>query len=601
MRKLILLVSVCTLVFGCQKEQDQEKADTIYFGGDIVTMEGESPEYVEALAVKNGKILFVGPENEAMGFSSDSTHLVDIKNNTLIPGFYDPHSHVVFQSAKFGCVNLDPYPIGDIRTIPDIQRKLREHIDQKKPKTGTTIIGWGYDDTGLEEMRHPNRDDLDAVSTEHAIVLMHISSHLITCNSKALELAGISADTKDPNGGKIQRRPGSDEPLGVMEEQAMFLLMKILPIPTMDEAINLMKQGLLNYAAEGITTCQDGNTMPDAMKLLQVMEAQNKLPIDVISYPMYKFTTDSLLSEIAKDFNATDRLITKGIKLTVDGAIQGYTAYLSEPYFVQPEGSSEVEKAGCMNEFGGQLVTGETSHTETEKVAIKDFEGYRGYPSMTQEEIEGWIRKADEKGVQLIVHCNGDAAVDVLIGALNNVRGKTPRPDLRTTIIHSQTIRDEQMDYAAENGIILSFFPIHIEFWGDRHESLFLGKERAERINPANTALRKGAKITLHHDAPIAHCGMLPVISAAVNRLTSGGKLLGADERITPYQALCAVTRDAAYQSFEDDRKGTLTKGKLADLVILDENPLKGDPKKIKNIKVLETIKEGVSIYKNKE
>ncbi|HBU78234.1 MAG TPA: amidohydrolase, partial [Muricauda sp.] len=176
-------------------------------------MEGEFPEYIEALAVKNGKILFAGPENEAMGFSSDSTRLVDIMNKTMIPGFYDPHSHVVFQSAKFGCVNLDPYPIGDVRTIPDIQRKLREHINQKKPKTGTTIIGWGYDDTGLEEMRHPNRDDLDAVSTEHAIVLMHISSHLITCNSKALELAGISAGTKDPNGGKIQRRPGSNQPL----------------------------------------------------------------------------------------------------------------------------------------------------------------------------------------------------------------------------------------------------------------------------------------------------------------------------------------------------------------------------------------------------
>jgi len=268
---------------------------------------------------------------------------------------------------------------------------------------------------------------------------------------------------------------------------------------------------------------------------------------------------------------------------------------------VGPEASSGVKEAGCMSKFGGQLVTGENSHAVSESIVIEDIDDYRGYPTMTQDEIEDWIRRADEKEVQLIVHCNGDAAIDLLIRALKSIRGKTPRPDLRTTIIHSQTIRDEQIDYAADNGIILSFFPIHIEFWGDRHRSLFLGNERAERINPANTAIQKGAKITLHHDAPIAKCGMLSVISAAVNRRTSGGELLGADEKITPYQALCAVTRDAAYQSFEENRKGTLSKGKLADLVILDNNPIKVDPKEIKNIKVLETIKEGVSIYKNEE
>ena len=187
--------------------------------------------------------------------------------------------------------------------------------------------------------------------------------------------------------------------------------------------------------------------------------------------------------------------------------------------------------------------------------------------------------------------------VDVLIDDLKNVRGDNPRPDLRTTIIHAQTIRDDQMDYAGANGLILSFFPIHVKFWGDRHEQLFLGPERAERINPSNTAIQKGVTITLHHDAPVAQWGMLPVVSAAVNRITSTGKLLGANERISPYQALCAVTRDAAFQSFEEERKGTLTAGKLADLVILDKNPLKIDPLEIENIQVMETIKEGESIY----
>jgi predicted amidohydrolase YtcJ len=222
----------------------------------------------------------------------------------------------------------------------------------------------------------------------------------------------------------------------------------------------------------------------------------------------------------------------------------------------------------------------------------------RGYPGMKQEDVDEWVRKSDEGGFQILAHCNGDAAIDMIINALKKVRGDNPRPDLKTVIIHSQTIRYDQMDYAAENGLILSFFPIHVEFWGDRHRDLFLGPERAERINPSNTALKKGIKVTLHHDAPIAHWGMLPVISSAVNRVTSSGELLGSNERITPYQALSAVTRDAAFQYSESDRKGTLDEGKLADLVILDENPLKVEPMKIKEIDVLETIKEGKTIYK---
>lgn len=188
--------------------------------------------------------------------------------------------------------------------------------------------------------------------------------------------------------------------------------------------------------------------------------------------------------------------------------------------------------------------------------------------------------------------------IDVLIEAVKAARPVQPHPELRTTIIHAQTIREDQLDFAAAQGLVPSFFPIHITYWGDRHRELFLGPERADRISPAKSALNRNMKFTLHHDAPIAGIGMLPVAVAAVNRVTSSGQALGFDQRITAFEALRAITVDAAWQYFEEDRKGTLEVGKLADLVILSADPLAEDPMKMADIEVLETIKEGETVYK---
>jgi hypothetical protein len=196
------------------------------------------------------------------------------------------------------------------------------------------------------------------------------------------------------------------------------------------------------------------------------------------------------------------------------------------------------------------------------------------------------------------VHTNGDAATDILIEAVKVARSGQPRPDLRLTIIHAQTIREDQLDFAAAQGLVPSFFPIHITYWGDRHRDIFLGPERAARISPAKSALNRNMKFTLHHDAPIAGIGMLPVAAASVNRVTSSGQLLGADQRVTAFEALRAITADAAWQYFEEDRKGTLEVGKLADLVILSADPLAEDPMKMGDIEVLETIKEDRTIFR---
>ncbi len=573
-------------------------ADTVYHGGPIVTMTTEE-DGVEALAVKNGRILCLGSKSDVMVCAGAETKIVDLKGRCLMPGFIDPHSHVVLQSAKFATVNLDPRPIGTVGSIADIQRLLREHIKKNNVEPGKWIIGWGYDDTGIEDMRHPVREDLDAVSTEHPILLVHISCHLCTGNSLLMQEIGVSQDTEDPEGGKIQRKPGSREPNGVLEELAMLHVVKKLPAPTPEKAMDMIEQGLQYYAAAGITTAQDGATGPGAVNLLEAMDAQGRLPIDVIVYPIYKSVDNAVLDVIAADKGVTRRVRRGGVKLTIDGSIQGYTAFLSKPYYVQPgETAPRQDKCFCEN-TEHIFVSDDTPSAQAEEKTSPE-QGHRGYANMELEEVKEWINRCDRQDIQVLAHTNGDAATDILIEAVETVRRDKPRPDLRTTIIHAQTMREDQLDTAARHGMVPSFFPIHITFWGDRHRDIFLGPDRARRISPARSALDRGMKFTLHHDAPVAGIGMLPVASASVNRLTSGGNKLGEEQCITVFEALRAITSDAAWQYFEEDIKGTLEIGKYADFVILSDNPLAVEPEKIGEIEVLETIKQGSRIYQAK-
>jgi len=598
---MILRLLTLSIVLGAQSCSSAESADTIYFGGPILTMIGDG-DRVEAIAVGGGRILAAGNTEDVMAFRGSQTQVVDLDGNCLMPGFIDPHSHVALQSAKFSTVNLDPYPIGDVKSISDIQRKLKAYIEEEKPEPGKWVFGWGYDDTGLEDMRHPNRDDLDAVSLEHPILLVHISSHLAACNSKALEMAGITADTPDPEGGVYQRRPDSRELNGVMEETAWMSFVTKIPPPTKEQSLGMLRDGLDYYAAAGITTACEGASSAGVMKLLRALDQEGKLQIDVVSYPVYKVATEDVIEDIARNWKTPARFRPGGIKLVLDGSIQGYTAFLKEPYYKQLEVEA-LEGDACESEAVDKLFLHTEKPAGQPPVYAEQSEksGNRGYASMTPGDIVKWVRLCNEKSIPIHAHCNGDAAIDLLLEALNTVYGDRPRPELRNVIIHSQTIREDQLDAAVAHGLIPSFFPIHVFFWGDRHRDLFLGPERAMRLDPARSALDRGLKITLHHDAPIAGIDMLPVAAAAVNRLTTSGKLLGPDERITPYEALRAITKDAAWQYFEEDRKGTLEAGKLADLVILDKDPLAVDPMSMKDIKVLETIKEGQVIYKRSE
>ena len=575
------------------------KADAIYFGGPILTMLSDG-DRAEALAVQNGHILAVGPRLGVMAHQGPDTRMVDLQGKTLMPGFIDSHSHVAPQSAKFATANLDPKPIGEAGSIADIQRILKAWIKNKNLEPGEWVIGWGYDDTGIAEQRHPNRDDLDAVSTEHPIVLVHISAHIVTGNSQMLSVAGITADTKNPEGGVIQRKPGGNEPNGVLEENAKLLIMRHLPKPTPEKAMTLIENGLRCYAEAGITTAQDCMTSKGTLRIFQAMEAQGRLPIDLICWPRYSTVDDAAMNTMITGKASAGRLRIGGMKMTLYGSIQGYTAFLIEPYYVQPGGQAAVTDPSETEQVARMFIADDNGTDDAPTSPPPPGKAYRGYANMTQEQVEQVVRRCDDNRLQFQAHANGDAAADLLLKSIEAVRGAKPRPDLRSTIVHAQMMRDDQLDAAARQGLTLSFFPYHVYFWGDRHRDQFLGPQRAARIDPSRSALNRNLKITLHHDAPIVGISMLNVAWAAVNRVTSSGQRLGPEERITPFEAFRAITADAAWQNFEETRKGTLEAGKLADLVVLSADPLAIDPMKIKDIQVLQTIKEGNAVYTRK-
>src|SRR5699024_4954058 len=482
---------------------------------------------------------------------------VNLKGKTLMPAFIDPHSHisVVAQTAFMA-------DLSETKDFEDIQNVLKEYIKDKNLSEKDSLIGFGYDHNFLTEEAHPTKEVLDEVSETNPIFILHASAHMGVVNSAALELAKINEQTKDPAGGVVGREEDGSEPNGYLEEAAMDLIQGPVFANIEMDFNELIVEAQNEYLENGITTAQDGASTPDVVQLLEGLANEDLLDLDVISYPLISADGQNTLKKHPEiDNKYKNRLKIGGYKLLLDGSPQGKSAWLTEPY----EGE----------------------------------ETYRGYPSYEDEEVKKYIEVALEDNQQLLVHCNGDAAADQLLNLYSEALTESEnenKNNLRPTMIHCQTVRNDQLDRMAELDMLPSIFVAHTYYWGDVHLKN-LGEERGRRISPARSAFDRGLIVNFHQDSPVVKPLMLHTIWCAVNRITRNGVSIGPEERVSVYEALKAVTINAAYAYFEEDIKGTLEEGKLADLVILDKNPLKVDPYAIKDIQVLETIKEGVTVY----
>lgn len=572
MKKIFLSLSVIYLLAACNTATTSTDTSTtsgkatLYYNGDIITMEGDAAQYAEAVVVENGLISFVGSLAEAEKLSPNAVK-TDLAGKTLLPGFLDAHGHAYNAGVQAVAANLLPAPDGTGNEVATLITLLKEW-EQKNLKAVEKhgwIIGFGYDDAQLKEKTHPTADDLDKVSATEPVVIIHQSGHLGVVNHKALELAKYTADTKDPAGGVIQRKAGSKEPNGVLEEMAFFnIIFKVLG--GLDAATNekLALAGVDAYTKFGYTTLQEGRATKEACNTWLALAKAGKLKADVACYTDIQAELPYIKEKgIQKEY--TNHLRFAGVKLSLDGSPQGRTAWLTKPYTVPPPGQSKK---------------------------------YIGYPAIPDQAlVQALVDSAFANNWQIMTHCNGDAAIDAYIKAVGNAARKYGNTNRRTITIHAQTARLDQLDSMKALGIIPSFFGMHTYYWGDWHRDVTLGKERAYRISPAQTALKKGIIFTQHHDAPVALPSSIMILYSVVNRLSRSGDVIGPEERISPYDGLRSLTTWAAYQYFEEDKKGTLTKGKLADLVILDKNPLKIAPETIKDIQVVTTIKEGNVIY----
>jgi predicted amidohydrolase YtcJ len=541
-------------------------ADLIYSGGPIVTVNDAQPS-AEAVAVRGGRILAVGSRAQVEATRGPGTRMVNLEGRTMLPGFVDPHGHVVMVGLQAVGANMLAAPDGEANDIPAVIRILREWMQRNEAavRRYNLVFGFGYDDSQLREGRHPTREDLDQVSTDVPVLIIHTSSHLAAANSKALEVAGITGATPDPVGGVFRRRDGSREPNGVMEENA--LLVGAAPLlARLDEAawLSMIKAGSEFYASFGYTTAQEGRAMGPAIAQLTQAANRGLLPIDVVAYPDILGAADQLGGAL-HGAAYRNRLRIGGAKISLDGSPQGKTAWLTRPYLVPPAG------------------------------VAADYRGLQTAP--TDATIEAFSR-CWERNWQIMAHANGDAAIDLMIAATREATRRHGRGDRRPVLIHGQTLREDQVDPLRELGIFPALFPMHTFYWGDWHRDSVLGPERAENISPTGWLMSRGMMFTSHHDAPVARPDSMRVLSATVTRRSRTGDIIGPRHRVPVGMALKAMTIWSAHQHFEEATKGSIEVGKLADFVVLSDNPMTVDPEKLAELKVVETIKEGTSVHR---
>ena len=563
MKKSILLILGIILLFSCQESRKKENTAKVFFGGDIITMVGETPQYVDALVTQDGKISFTGSSNKAKMVAGEGHQRVDLKGSTLLPGFIDGHAHFSFLATQAIGAQILPPPDAGAKDIPSLITILKEwNTPENRDLTGW-IFGMGFDDSVLEEKRFPTKHDLDQVSTEFPVLIVHISGHFASVNSKALELLEISAESKDPEGGII-RREKNNEPNGVLEELAAIPNMVKVLTPSNAEANNRFFEAGQNMALSyGYTTAQEGRAMHNHEDLVRSAES-GKLKLDVVSYVDYLFVDQYMTTKWhSKTYQNHYRI--GGMKLTLDGSPQGRTAWRTQPYLLPPDGADK---------------------------------NYTGYPAIPEDSVVKAIyEKAFKNNWQVLTHANGDAAMDQMIRTMKPLTEKYGNEDRRNVLIHGQYVRDDQLDSFQKLDVIASLFPLHTFYWGDWHKEI-IGDSLGNKISPMRTALNKGLRVTIHTDAPVALPNLLRMVGISVERKSRSGAVIGANEKLTPYEAIQAITSWSAYQHFEEDKKGTLEEGKLADMVILDKNPFKVPEGDIKNIIVTSTIKEGITVYK---
>lgn len=532
--------------------------DQIFLNGNVVTMDPKAPE-ATAFGIMGDRIWAVGSNEEILKWAKNKTKVVDLGSKTVIPGFIESHNHLSTYAMTLLQADCRTPPN---RSIEEVKAKIREMADGAEP--GHWVRGWGYDDTLITEKRHLTWADLDEVAPQNPVFISHISGHLSYVNSMALEIAGIGPETPQPSGGEIHK-DDKGMPTGLfLETSARDLIAKHIPPFSISQLKDVFQKAISHYHQAGITSIHDAaigmRSGAGPIRAYRELEAEGKLRLRVYMTIIEELYRGILELGLGTGFGS-EYLKLGCVKLFQDGSIQGLTGALMEPYYNRTD-------------FRGELI-------------------------LPQETLDELVDKYHSEGIQIAIHSNGDRAIESVIQAFEKAQQRHPGRDHRHMIIHCQLATQDHIKRMKQLGVVPSYFVNHVYYWGDRHAAMFLGPERAWRIDPLARSLKEGLAFTLHSDLPVTPVDPLFSIYCAVNRITRQGEVLGPEERISPLAALKAYTTYAAYCSFEEDRKGSIEAGKLADFAILSDNPLTVSPEAIKDIQVDATVVGGQVVFGN--
>lgn len=536
-------------------------ADLIFVGGDILTM-NDTARSAAALAVKDGRILAVGDEAKVMATRGASTRMVDLGGRTLLPGFIDGHSHFINAVRMSTWANVSAPPVGKARDIAGIAAELVATRERLALKPGEWVIGYGYDGTTLADGREMTRADLDPHFPDNPVMILHVSLHGAVLNTAGFRATGFDLFAPTPAGGMTARLPGSEEAAGLVMEHSFIPIYMKMPAATEQEQLEAFAAAQALYAGNGYTTTQDAPMEPATRGLYHKAAEQGRLVIDIVGYVNW-LEFPELLDRKGEPFGKgyERRFRIGGVKIVGDGSPQGKTAFWSKPLLTAGPGGE------------------------------KDW---RGEPNITPQELNRLVKLAYDNGIPVMTHCNGDATIDMMLDAHEAAGAPAGK---RTVIIHSQFVRPDQLERYVRYGFVPSFFTNHAFFWGDVHVEN-LGRERAHFLSPTRTAKAMGIRFSNHSDFAVTPLNPMFILWTSVSRTSRSGQVIGPDERLDPWDGLRALTIDAAFQYGEEREKGSLEAGKLADLVVLDRNPLAVPVDGIKDIRIVETFKEGRSIFR---
>jgi predicted amidohydrolase YtcJ len=541
---------------------DAFKADLVLVNGRIVTVDPEL-NVAQAVAVKDGRILAVGSNDEIKALRGSSTEVIDLDGKMALPGLIDSHLHMVGTGEMLTKINCRTPPM---KSIADIVAAIKKKVEEAKP--GEWILGRGWDQAKLSEHRNPTRWDLDEVSLENPVWLTRTCGHVSVCNSKALEIAGVDSGTPQPVGGKIVKDE-KGEPTGILQESPAYMLVsRHIPPPDLESTMEAIRLASKAFSEVGITSVIEAGIENLAIRAYQRVREEGDLTVRVnmMLRGRLRSSDETVEGGVARisDFPmltgyGDDLLRFLGLKLLIDGGIGGRTALLREGYEGEPE----------------------------------NF----GIMTMPEEELQSLVDAGNLAGMMVGVHCAGGKAMDIVMNAFEKTDKIRPIDGRRFSLIHAYQPNERIFEKCRELGVVVASQPSFLYYLGDSYYEN-VGPERSKWLKPHRAWIDSEIVVASGTDSPVTPYTPFTSLWASIARRTEvKGTLMGDEQRITREEAIRMYTISGAYHTFEEGQKGSIEPGKLADMIVIDRDMLACPEDDIKDTKVLRTILGGKTVY----